>query len=137
MRARRLLPLLWVLALPACFPRAAREEEPLPRGTARGPGRGEVVGEGLASYYGAELQGRRTASGELFDRHAFTAAHRTLRFGTCLEVVNLENGRTVRVRVNDRGPFAAKRVLDLSEAAAKRLGMVGAGVARVRMLRCG
>ena len=98
---------------------------------------GEVLGEGVASYYGGELEGRRTASGEAFDPSKMTAAHRSLPFGTCLTVINLENQRRVKVRVNDRGPFAQSRILDLSQAAAARLGMLAAGIARVRLYRCG
>src|SRR6516225_5688351 len=99
-------------------------------------GSGEVLGEGVASYYGESFRGRKTASGEAFDPDAMTAAHRTLPFGTCLQVENLENGRSVRVRVNDRGPFAAGRVVDLSEAAARAIGLLRSGVARVRLRRC-
>lgn len=89
--------------------------------------------EGIASWYGREFHGRRTASGEIYDMHALTAAHRTLPFGTLLEVYNLDNGRSVQVRVNDRGPFVKGRILDLSRAAAEELGMVTAGLARVRI----
>lgn len=103
-----------------------------PRGAEREP-----VAEGLASYYGSAFRGHRTANGERFDPDAFTAAHRTLAFGTCLRVENLDNGRSVRVRVNDRGPFVKGRVLDLSEAAARALDFVQRGVARVRLLFCG
>ena len=101
----------------------------------RGPGE-EVIAEGLASYYGAAFRGHRTASGERFDPDAFTAAHRTLPFGTCLEVENLESGRSVRVRVNDRGPFVKDRILDLSEAAAQAIDLRRQGVARVRLRLC-
>lgn len=94
------------------------------------------LGEGLASYYSSALTGRRTASGERLDPKALTAAHRTLPFGTCLRVVNQGNGRSVQVRVNDRGPFSRGRVVDVTLAAARRLGMVEAGVARVRLYRC-
>ena len=92
--------------------------------------------EGIASYYGEGMEGERTASGEKLDSKALTAAHRTLPFGTCLRVVNMENGRSVQVRVNDRGPFKAGRVLDVSLAAARRLELVGRGLARVRLYRC-
>lgn len=85
----------------------------------------------LASYYGEAFQGRPTSSGEIFDMYAMTAAHKTLPFGTMLEVTNLENGNSVVVRVNDRGPFVADREIDLSQAAAEKLGMITAGVARV------
>jgi rare lipoprotein A len=95
------------------------------------------IEEGEASWYGPGLYGRRTASGEVLRPGDLTAAHRTLPFGTCLQVVNLDNGRSVQVRVNDRGPFAAGRILDVSEAAARALGMRGRGVVRVRLERCG
>lgn len=85
----------------------------------------------LASYYGEEFQGRKTASGETFDMRERTAAHRRLPFGTLLEVTNPANGRKCRVRVNDRGPFRGNRTLDLSYAAAKEIGLVGKGVAEV------
>jgi rare lipoprotein A len=89
--------------------------------------------EGLASYYGDPHHGRPTASGEIFDKHAMTAAHRTLPFKTRVRVHDLENDRAVDVRINDRGPFVAGRVIDLSEEAGKRLGLVGPGTARVRL----
>ena len=95
------------------------------------------MGEGGASYYGAALRGRPTASGEPFDPSALTAAHRTLPFGTCLRVENVRNQRTVEVRVNDRGPFVDGRIVDLSEAAARRLDFVREGIARVRLFLCG
>lgn len=97
----------------------------------------ENVAEGLASYYGASFRGHRTASGERFDPDEFTAAHRTLAFGTCLRVENAENGRSVRVRVNDRGPFVKGRVVDVSEAAARALDFIQRGIARVRLSLCG
>ena len=86
---------------------------------------------------GEGLRGRRTASGESFDPRAFTAAHRTLAFGTCVRVENADNGRSVQVRVNDRGPFVTGRVLDVSEAAARALDFIARGVARVRLFHCG
>lgn len=85
------------------------------------------VGRGLASWYGPRFHGRRTASGERFDQHAFTAAHRTLPFGTVVRVRSLVNGRTVDVRINDRGPFLKRRVIDLSRAAADALGLLDSG----------
>jgi rare lipoprotein A len=87
---------------------------------------------GLASWYGEPHHGQPTASGEIFDMAQLTAAHRTLPFGTRLRVVNLENGRIVRVRVNDRGPYLDGRVLDLSRGAARALAMVERGVVPVR-----
>ncbi len=97
---------------------------------------GELIGEGRASYYGRDFDGRRTASGEIFNRRNLTAAHRHLPFGTCVRVVNVTNGREVEVRVNDRGPFVRGRIIDVSEAAARALGMLEAGVTHVRLFRC-
>jgi len=89
--------------------------------------------EGLASYYGAEAHGGPTASGETYDMYALTCAHRTLPFGAMLRVTNLNNGVSVVVRVNDRGPFVEGRVIDLSYAAARRLKMLDEGVVPVRV----
>jgi rare lipoprotein A len=89
---------------------------------------------GLASWYGPEFQGRRTSNGEVFDMYQLTAAHRDLPLGTWILVTNLDNGRAVEVRVNDRGPFVSDRILDLSYAAADLLGMVGPGVVPVRIV---
>jgi rare lipoprotein A len=88
---------------------------------------------GLASWYGEFHHGQRTASGEIFDMGQLTAAHRTLPLGTRLRVTNLENGRVVRVRVNDRGPYVDGRIIDLSREAARVLGMVDRGVVPVRL----
>lgn len=96
---------------------------------------GVLIGEGRASYYGERFRGRRTASGERFDPDGLTAAHRTLPFGTRLRVTNVRTGRSVVVRVTDRGPFHGSRILDLSKAAARRIGMVRSGTARVRVER--
>ena len=92
--------------------------------------------EGEASWYGPGLYGRKTASGEVLRPGTMTAAHRTLPFGTCLRVTNLENGRAVEVRVNDRGPYSGHRIIDLSEAAARSLGIIDRGVSRVRLYSC-
>ena len=89
--------------------------------------------QGLASWYGKKFQGRLTANGERFDMRRLTAAHRTLPFGTRVRVTNLENGRMVIVRINDRGPFVAGRIIDLSFAAGKKIGIIGTGVAPVRL----
>jgi rare lipoprotein A len=89
--------------------------------------------EGVASWYGPEFQGKRTSSGEPYDMYAMTAAHKTLPIPTYVEVTNLENGQKVVVRVNDRGPFQKNRLIDLSYIAALKLGMLGAGTARVRV----
>jgi len=88
---------------------------------------------GIASWYGRDFHGRRTANGEIFDMRALSAAHRTLPLPTMVRVTNLENGRSVIVRVNDRGPFVKNRLIDLSWAAARALGFVGKGTTRVRV----
>ena len=92
-----------------------------------------AIGSGTASYYGAKFQGRRTASGEKFDMHAMTAAHRTLPFGTKVRVINTRNGESVVVRINDRGPFVRGLIIDLSKAAFERIASTRAGVIRVRL----
>jgi rare lipoprotein A len=89
-----------------------------------------VASHGLASFY---KEGTQTASGEKFDPHELTAAHRTLPFGTRLRVTNVATGRSVTVRVNDRGPFVPGRVVDVSYSAAETLGMVGGGIAKVKI----
>jgi rare lipoprotein A len=86
-----------------------------------------VIGRGSASYYAAKFDGRPTASGERFDNSAMTAAHRTLPFGSLVRVTNPANGRSVIVRINDRGPFSAGRMIDVSRAAADELGLVARG----------
>ncbi|RJO67490.1 MAG: septal ring lytic transglycosylase RlpA family protein [Myxococcales bacterium] len=96
-----------------------------------GPAFGESF-EGVASWYGRDFHGRPTASGKIYNMNAYTAAHRTLPFGTVLRVTNLANGRSLDVTVNDRGPFVGDRVLDLSYGAAKELGYVGSGTTNVR-----
>jgi peptidoglycan lytic transglycosylase len=88
---------------------------------------------GLASWYGHPYHGRPAADGEIYDMEAFTAAHRTLPFGTWVRVVNLTNDKTVDVRITDRGPFVENRIIDLSHAAAGAIGLIGPGVARVRL----
>lgn len=88
---------------------------------------------GIASWYGPNFHGRPTANGEVFDQYAMTAAHTTLPIPSIAEVTNLENGRSVIVRVNDRGPFVDDRIIDMSRAAATELGYVGSGLARVRV----
>ena len=97
-------------------------------------GGGETeIGNGTASYYGRELAGNRTASGERFDPDQMTAAHPTLAFGSKVRVTNLSNGQSVFVRVNDRGPFGGRRVIDISQAAAKEIGMHRSGTAKVSL----
>lgn len=94
------------------------------------PPGGEV---GIASWYGPRFHGRRTANGEVFDMHHLSAAHPTLPLGSWVEVANLDNGRSIPLRVNDRGPFIAGRIIDVSYAAARSLGMVKKGLARVHL----
>lgn len=91
--------------------------------------------EGVASWYGQEFAGRRTSSGEVYDPELLTAAHRTLPLPTWAEVTNLRNGRRVIVRINDRGPFAhtSERLIDLSRAAAREIGLIGPGIGPVRI----
>jgi len=93
--------------------------------------------KGVASWYGKKYHGRLTANGERYDMHKLTAAHQTLPFDTLVEVTNLENRRTVRVRINDRGPFVKGRIIDLSYKAARELEMVERGVAKVRVVVVG
>jgi len=88
---------------------------------------------GIASWYGDPYHGRRTSNGEIYNKYALTAAHRTLAFDTVVRVNNLENGKSVKVRINDRGPFVKDRIIDLSYAAAQEIRMVGPGSARVRL----
>ena len=89
--------------------------------------------QGLASWYGGKFHGRLTSSGEVFDTNELTAAHRTLPFGTMVRVTNMDNGKAVIVKINDRGPFVEGRIIDLSMAAADEIGSVGQGVARVSL----
>ena len=88
--------------------------------------------EGIASWYGNQFRGKKTANGEVFNPDALTAAHRTLPFGTKVRVTNLRNGKSVVVRINDRGPFIRGRVIDLSLGAAKLVGLTRLGVAKVK-----
>jgi rare lipoprotein A len=94
-------------------------------------GAAQPIERGLATFYGQEQQGGPTASGERFDKRKLTAAHRTLPLGTWVRVTNTRNGRSVDVRINDRGPYGRGRIIDLSEAAARQLDMIGAGVVPV------
>ena len=101
-------------------------------------GAGDFMGKssesiGFASFYGAEFHGRRTASGERYDPDDLSAAHRTLPFGTRVRVTNLKNDRSVVVTINDRGPFRRGRIVDVSKRAARELGFLRAGVARVKL----
>ena len=92
---------------------------------------------GRASWYGKEFHGKKTSNGETYNMYAMTAAHKTLPFGTYVKVHNLENNRKIEVRINDRGPFARGRVIDLSYTAAKKLGIVGPGTAYVEIIALG
>ncbi len=133
MNARLILVVVLVLAVgTGCGKkRRARARAPrLPSPVAVQPGDFEY---GHASWYGHPYHGRRTSSGETYDMHQLTAAHRTLPFGTQVEVTNMENERKVQVRINDRGPFVDGRIIDLSLKAAKAIRMVGPGTARVRV----
>ncbi len=92
---------------------------------------------GIASWYGEDFHGRKTSNGEIYNMYAMTAAHKTLPLGTYVRVHNLENNRAAEVRINDRGPFVHGRIIDLSYAAAKDLGLVGPGTARVEIVALG
>jgi rare lipoprotein A len=113
-----------VVALTATLNGCATTRSPVGTRSAVPPG---TVETGEASWYGERHQGRRTANGEPFDMYRLTAAHPALPLGTKVLVTNLQNGRSVQVRVNDRGPTVAGRIIDLSYAAAQRLGAIGAG----------
>jgi rare lipoprotein A len=89
--------------------------------------------KGAASYYADSLSGNPTTSGEPYDKNALTAAHRTLPFDTMVKVTNLDNGKTVVVRINDRGPHTKSRIIDVSGAAAVQLGLIDSGTAKVRL----
>jgi len=118
----------WLLAVVVFGVGCARNVRP--------DGRDGFLGEGLASYYGPGFHGRKTASGEIFDKTDLTAAHRKLRFGTCVHVTSIATGKSVKVRVNDRGPYSGHRIIDLSEEAARRIGLVERGVSKVRLYAC-
>lgn len=117
---------LLVIVIAACTHSAA------PKKTANVGGRPGVQ-DGMASWYGGKHHGGPTASGERFDKNAMTAAHRTLPMNTRVRVTSKRNGRTVIVRINDRGPYSKGRIIDLSEAAARVLDMIDAGVVPVRI----
>jgi Lytic transglycolase len=129
---------LAVLAFASMLPGAATWAD-----RSEGPGVGDIasaiergiftVQEGIVSWYGAQFQDRKTASGERFDAAAMTMAHPSLPFGTHVRVTNLHNGRSFVVRANDRGPFVGKRIADLSQAAAAEIGMMRKGLARARI----
>ncbi len=106
---------------------------PAPAPVAAAPAASAGAMDGLAAYYSNRLNGRKTASGEVFDQGKLTAAHQTLAFGTKVKVTNTKNNRSVVVRINDRGPTQAGRVIDLSRAAASKLGMMKSGLVPVKL----
>jgi rare lipoprotein A len=119
-------------------PAAPQQATQTPRGTPAVPplsltGAPFFTQTGLASFYGGAHDGKITARGEIFDHRDLTAAHRTLPFGTMVRVTNLSNGRTVRVEITDRGPRIKSRVIDISLAAAREIGMQKKGITRVRV----
>jgi rare lipoprotein A len=124
---RRAIPWLALVLLALAGPSCSRLSYQPPPGPQGG------VEVGLASWYGREFHGRPTSNREIYNMNDMTAAHPTLPFGTTLMVTNLDNQRTAVVRVNDRGPFVGGRIIDLSYAAARVLGMIGPGTARVRL----
>ena len=148
-RTRSIAALCALAALAACSSQPQRPEAPRdePRARNGNPPFYEVGGrryvvldsaagyveQGVASWYGPDFHGKRTSTGETYDMHAMTGAHPTLPLPTWVRVTNLENGRSVDVRLNDRGPFAKNRIIDLSRAAAERLGMIGSGTALVEV----
>ncbi|MCH8269320.1 MAG: septal ring lytic transglycosylase RlpA family protein [Acidobacteria bacterium] len=139
MKTQRLLLFVVLISLlaSACGGRRSASRIPVPQTPSPGGG-AQTAGPGYtetgyASWYGDPYHGRRAANGEIYDMYKLTAAHRTLPFGTQLQVTNLENGRTVIVRINDRGPFVKGRIVDLSLAGARKIQMVGPGTALVRL----
>lgn len=114
--------LLVIVALAACAPYHARRRSIKYEAT------------GIASWYGPGFAGRKTACGERYEPSGMTAAHRTLPFGTAVKVTNLDNDRSIVVRINDRGPYVHRRLIDLSQGAAKKLGVIGTGTARVKVV---
>ena len=115
-------------------PAIPRSVTPVPPALRSAPPSPPRSGEtGLASWYGKPYHGRAAANGEIYDMETMVAAHRTLPFGTEVRVVDLDNGKTVDVRIIDRGPFVAGRIIDLSHAAAEAIDMIGPGLARVRL----
>ena len=136
-RVSRLILLAAALGLAGCTaqtppPSAPSVTEPAERPQASA-GRPFFTQTGVASFYGATQDGNLTASGDTFDQHGFTAAHRTLAFGTVVRVTNTQNGRSVKVSINDRGPHIKGRIIDLSYAAARALGVGNKGLLHVRL----
>lgn len=123
------------LVLVASTLATACASRPPTRPAPQGPPAPGWTEEGIASWYGGRdgFEGKPTASGEIYDSSLLTAAHRELPLGSIVDVTNLDNGKTIRVRINDRGPFVAGRVIDLSRAAAGEIGLLGPGVGPVRL----
>jgi rare lipoprotein A len=117
----------------ATIPSSPEKDDVPPLAKIPAPSQPLLVETGLASWYGRRFHGRLTASGEVFNQEKFTAAHRTLPWGTRVKVTNLNNGKSVEVRINDRGPFGKGRIIDVSRAAARVLGMVESGITTVRV----
>ncbi len=134
MRLAILLACLFVCGCTGSSPRfSSRSDSPDPKASEDIIVPSDHQLSGVASYYADEFHGRKTANGEKYDMHALTAAHRTLPFNTMVRVTNLENSKTVTVRINDRGPFKDNRVIDLSLEAAKLVGLVSHGTAQVSL----
>ena len=123
-----LVSLTWFFTGWASPPRSTNSGGPEPAGL-----ESAAIVDGVASYYGREHHGKKTANGEMFDMNKLTAAHRSLSFGSQVKVTNLSNQRSVIVRINDRGPYYQGRIIDLSQAAAERLEMVKAGITKVKL----
>jgi rare lipoprotein A len=125
-----------ILFLAACAPRhriVYEKRMPLPEKGAIEKRESRGVQQGIASWYGADFHGKQTSSGEVYDMYQLTCAHNTLPLGTMVMVTNLENGRSVELKVNDRGPFVKERIIDVSSAAAQMLGMREKGTALVKV----
>jgi rare lipoprotein A len=115
------------------IPFSPETDEIPPLGKIPAPSQPTPVQTGLASWYGQKFHGKLTASGEVFNEEKFTAAHRTLPWGSRVKITNLSNGKSVEVRINDRGPFGKGRIIDVSRATARALGMVESGITTVRI----
>ena len=143
LRCRLVALAAFIFALAGCAHRVSTRQPPAPPPSAQPSpvpsenlppvAPGAYVEQGVASWYGNPFDGRRTSDGEIYDMHAMTAAHRTLPFGSIVRVTNLSNGKQTEIRINDRGPFVANRIIDVSRAAAEALGMIGTGTAMVRL----
>lgn len=124
---RNLRVLLWLI-IPVTFSACHKKYVP-----SKSASQTQFVETGLASFYADKFTSKPTASGQLYDANKLTAAHRTIAFGTRVSITNIQNGKTVEVVINDRGPFVANRIVDVSKAAAQALGMLNTGVVKVRL----